>query len=1692
LRRAAKNERVLLHYNGHGVPKPTSNGELWVFDFDHTQYIPLSVIDLKKWIGKPSLIVLDCSGAGAVLPVFASNNNSVSGVGTSVDASVTGGERDFLNNVASNTGGRVTGDRGDNGLSGRNAVASAGTNSLNNTNSTPQSANYSATNNNSNNNNIINNNTSNITQQRRHGFMSPSNSSYFTTPKTEEEVAKNIRDIIVLCPTSASETLPLNPELPADLFTSCLTTPIPIALRWFVFQNPLSCSNLPPDNVDLIPGELPDRKTPLGELNWIFTAITDTIAWSVLPHSLFQRLFRQDLLVASMFRNFLLADRILRALNCTPTSYPALPSTCDHPLWQAWDLTVETCLSCLMRDGVMGDLGNNNKKKDKSPNNMNDGNSSSCHRSVSHSSSSDNKDVQLDDEDDKDDCKGSYKGGGKSIGGNSINTAANNKRVEVRTTQQEGTSYNISAPFFAEQLTAFEIWLDFAAMRIKEGGTILMPPLKQYEMSYFGDMIFSSASSSPILSNMHHPVTDIESPEQLPIVLQVILSPAHRVRALVLLERFHHLGPSAVNIALSVGIFPYVLKLLQSHEYKHILVGIWSKILEFDISCQVDLVEDGALRHFVNHLHWGLPELNSTSLREDHKRHQQVGTTPKIKSTPVDVLGGGGGSSHYDAACQRTMAAAILSAICYKYPQGQTECVKKNAYGACVSLLKYFEIGDDGDKGYNQSRTSDKHHKLIKEHLPPQFRMWICIFLGVFTKDHALAQSESFNSNLHLRLFKRLGDDSSDVRAAVCFALGSLIVSEPTPSVISNSIHGGGGLGSGVEGLSTTRLDRGIVPTLVTSSQCGTTSFHKTQSGLDLNSPFDHQSNPLPFGQQSTQLPFGHQLNPRFDHQSSTLLGHQSNTLPGDNSWKTESKQNSIIPPLRPTVSSVLEPVRFLSDSGTSTENSVSLFQKSQNTPQSNQMFSVFENRLGVAHDLTILENIVKASKDACPTVRYEAIIVIGKVVGKYLMTFAAVADKVAVVNIFTQQQTKDQSSEPDQTMSSTISVDKSQKSLDTSIPMPEGVDDKIEGIFTNAWKRLRSMHNSDPHPNVSNTATNIVRFVNEHVLVLKPSLQRAAQRRQANAPENASGSYLALSDKKSRRQSFESHRSNSEMDLGFSHHKRTAKDAVGEGDLTSKNSQYLGRPLLRRNYSVLLGQNDFDQSYLINASPESQGIQKWLNARKEQYKKILPQSKFYEWKKAEFKQNGKKNPYDERCNTLLDPLSREGAIEIYRSQRNMNVDKAGNELAERFASLGPKAPKAESRLGDVELLVGDFEDEKTPHDAALLEAEMVSKKEALHLKESNLLIDHGKTYMLRFHPYENILVACDDSNTVSIWDTKNSVKVNNFNNENSKNTRMTSILWINERNNSLLLVGCDDGSVRAWDGIIGTDCAHNHRKPSLATAFFAMPELVSGQRGSGLIMEWQESHSRLITSGSTKLIRCWDLELEKCVNSIESNVNSCLTAMTVAWDNIGHNDVQHSPYAAGFSGMGPDVLFAGYGDGTLKVFDLRLHQQRTACKLQTPELRRLSQTSKQEHYSEHSNWIVNTSFMRYGDNCELVSGCVAGGIKFWDLRLPSSIRTVDIQRSPMTALACHPRIPLFATGSTSNPRIPLFTTGSRAQYIKLFTPNGDILQVIRNHEQRQKQRIGPVSCLAFHPSKLVLAAGATDGIISLHHAVGK
>ena len=86
----------------------------------------------------------------------------------------------------------------------------------------------------------------------------------------------------------------------------------------------------------------------------------------------------------------------------------------------------------------------------------------------------------------------------------------------------------------------------------------------------------------------------------------------------------------------------------------------------------------------------------------------------------------------------------------------------------------------------------------------------------------------------------------------------------------------------------------------------------------------------------------------------------------------------------------------------------------------------------------------------------------------------------------------------------------------------------------------------------------------------------------------------------------------------------------------------------------------------------------------------------------------------------------------------------------------------------------------------------------------------------------------------------------------------------------------------------------------------------------------------------------------------------------------------------------------------------------------------------------------------------------------------------IEAHRAPLSALALHASAPIVASGS-------------RNQFIKLFdlaglASGGHVreLQTIRYFDGFLGARIGPVSCLCWHPSRLLLAAGATEPVVSL------
>ena len=341
--------------------------------------------------------------------------------------------------------------------------------------------------------------------------------------------------------------------------------------------------------LDKIPGQISDRKTMVGELNWIFTAITDTIAWNILNTELFHKLFRQDLLVASLFRNFLLAYRIMKSLDCNPISSPSIPKSNENQLWLSWDLAIDMCI------------------------------------------------LQLPD-----------------------------------VLDEKNPKEYVSCGFFSEQIEVFDVWLKY---------------------------------------NVNTRV----APEQLPIILQVLLSQQHRMKALELLCKFLDCGAWAVSAALSVGIFPYILKLLitQPRELRQFLTFIWAKILAVDKTCYAELVKDNGHSYFIHVL-----------------SDQEVEPPLKVYS------------------------AFVLSCIVDGSRAGQEIAKQNHLITNCAYLI------------------SDKENKDYKD---PLIRQWCSICLGLIWKNYAEAKWEAVRNNVFKALLELIQDPIPEVRAAAVFALATSI-----------------------------------------------------------------------------------------------------------------------------------------------------------------------------------------------------------------------------------------------------------------------------------------------------------------------------------------------------------------------------------------------------------------------------------------------------------------------------------------------------------------------------------------------------------------------------------------------------------------------------------------------------------------------------------------------------------------------------------------------------------------------------------------------------------------------------------------------------------------------------------------------------------------------------------------------------
>ncbi|KAJ3427542.1 regulatory-associated protein of mtor [Anaeramoeba flamelloides] len=667
-RRYAKRERILFHYNGHGVPKPTKNQEIWVFNQDYTQYVPLLFVELQSWVKDPCTYVFDCSSAGILAPCLGKNNTA-----------------DFYREIA-----------------------------------------------------------------------------FFACQE--------------------NEILPTNELMPADLFTSCLTTPIKTALRWHIcskISKNSFLSDLTVEILDKIPGKLTDRKTLLGELNWVFQSITDTIAWNVLPRKLFQQLYRQDQLTASLFRNFLLAERIMHSLNCNPFTIPEITVTYDNHLWDAWDHCVDIALIQLteiienpklkyrsisffsnqltafdvwlsssrninknlmqkmMIQSAMA-FGTNNKS-----NNGDNNNNSNSNNSNSNNNTTNNNYSKSNNSYNKSENENEYTFSQES---NEFNNEQKNSKRKMKQKKKKKISLKDNEKKKISSLNNISI------KKTNSSNKDLLINDNSSASSTSSNSSFSSMNWSNFEIEEMLKKTDLDSlsrgPEQLPVLIQVLLSPLHRKRSLNLLARFIDLGEAAIQTALTVGIFPYMLRLLKipSQDFHTILSFIWAKILVWDPNCKYQLVRDNSFYYFIQILRSSNPSTSNSN--KNSNKNFNITSNSNFNSSSSGSSSALSSSSTSSDSFQLYLATLILSMIQDSHLIGKQICQINGIYELLITNLK------------------SEDYKV---------RQWSCLCLAKFWQDFNLSKIEAIEKNSHEKLFALLNDNNPIVRACAVYALNTFL-----------------------------------------------------------------------------------------------------------------------------------------------------------------------------------------------------------------------------------------------------------------------------------------------------------------------------------------------------------------------------------------------------------------------------------------------------------------------------------------------------------------------------------------------------------------------------------------------------------------------------------------------------------------------------------------------------------------------------------------------------------------------------------------------------------------------------------------------------------------------------------------------------------------------------------------------------
>lgn len=1286
-----------------------------------------------------------------------------------------------------------------------------------------------------------------------------------------------------------------------------------------------------------------------------------------------------------------MAQRIMKSFRCTPQSWPEMPDSTTHSLWQSWDMALESFLTQYVA----------------------------------------------------------------SQKGTSMVHPKNNLAFNMPT----------NLTFFNDQLSSFEMWLEF--------GT----------------------SSSP-------------SPPMLPVVLQVLLSKAHRVRVLTLLKRFLSLGTEAVRLSLIIGIFPYVLKLLKnpSDDIKHLVISVWASIIGFDPSCRQELVRDKVIPAFIQGLNTG------------------------------NVV-----------PAQRCLSAFVLAEVCNRYREGQQTCLQLGLHRECARMLPSQDV---------MSCST--------------LKLWTALSLYKLCEDFAWAKYLCITEAGHTRLYPLLMDHDPSVRAGAILALGELFGASSLSSSIQAPVTPGSmsfrqrsSLGSGGEDSHRNSMaeeidlrEAELQLALQILECCTDGSVIVRLESVSALSKFFIQPAHLDCVKLVAKAVYVRntekKTNKPGDRRSASPasdngFGGGYNRFASQCPWHLTPLENDLITSqLVQYIKENNDRLGFFDASALAGPGSVPAMQLPSDSRSTTSVEAQSQLPAGLVTPGAPSSTAAAAIPSAIELVTLMAStyvrlwLALTEVAGKdahCLVSQAATDICYRIHALIALDERQAMHTTPDMTakMMKTPSGNEigpywasgfananSGSSTNLSSMGGAGGGDLLHPPlspmgafatpirtrsfkFTGASSVPRGISSSSISESYNTSSPDIVRETSAPALgrgMVTPSSQRlsgvppSGQQRPPTAatptpshPANASssvnhtnGGFTHAGGKFYFAEAFKDHVNLTEDDLMM--HFSTNLYEMARKEFLDYGQEY------DPHNDVLSGESR-DRAYRLSR------LQDVLQAAK-YHRELFQDSEERYPGEAVYDRKGKQSVADDNFMRTKSPALTNVPSNVVKFEQD-NTIKLGGTIAtsqlmfHAFQDILVVASGSTAQVWSLQSKNRILEI-KNKHSVRGLAAEGAS---------NNVLSTHKIPTKPGAEPVAP--VTAGGHNPTTIYGGTNFTYATQYGN--AASSRITSMTWINESYDSLLVLGSDDGVVRIWrdvansdaiaaattakDGAIGPNGGapgttggiatggiggnavgsgspglnNGMANVELATAFAALPDIAETSRGSGVVISWQQSAGTLVVGGNSGTMRVWDLGREQNVRTFQTGVEACLTAMcTTTVSNrysssmLGMDYPMSRLWQADVDSTPVTWTFAGFADGSVAIYD-----------------ERVSASGGRVHYSHTSSGWINYTHLR-SDLPEVIIGSVRGAVKFWDLRTMRTHKTLEVQKSPITSMAVHNCAPIMATGS-------------HAQFIKVLTLGGEQLgNIIKYYDGFLGERIGPISSLAFHPYKLVMAASSTTGLISLYH----